>query len=72
MLFDSGTGTLSWPISTELLLYVGSKTIWRVNTLTMQGISRCRWFWRAHCWRVCVPEMSQTTESMLKEVSFSW
>jgi hypothetical protein len=70
-LFDWGTGTLSWPKAIELLLYVGSKTIQRVNTMTMQGILRCRWFWRVHCWRVCVLEMFQTTVSMLKEGCFS-
>ena len=71
-LFDPGTGTPSWPKTTELLLYVGSKTIRRVNTLTMQEILRCRWFWRVHCWRVCVLAMFQTTVSMLKEGCFSW
>ena len=31
MLYDSGTGIRSWPKNTELLLYVGRKTIWRIK-----------------------------------------
>ena len=37
MLFDSGTATLSWPKTTELLLYMWSKTNWRVNTVNDAG-----------------------------------
>ena len=64
MIYDSGTGTISWPKNTELLLYVGRKTIWRVCVpemfqRTVSMLKEVIFWWMSVFWKKIHQQASQ-------------